>query len=276
MLSLNIIGAGHVGQTLGRLFVDHHRFSVGQIFNLSPEKNLIACNFVGAGQGIVHLNQVLPADVTLLSVPDDDLPVVTQALIDYNALLPESILFHCSGSKSTHDLRLQVPVLQTLRIHLASIHPVRSFADPALVVQDFSGTICSTEGDAFALAILTPAFEAIGARLVSIDPTQKLLYHAASVFASNYLVSLMDTAIAAYCAAGIEEDMAQQMAASLAKKTLENVFLLGTQQALTGPIKRGDMQTVQAQSAQVTQWDSERGALYQAFIAPTVSLAKRD
>ncbi|MFZ6820656.1 Rossmann-like and DUF2520 domain-containing protein [Undibacterium sp. Ji22W] len=275
MLRLNIIGAGRVGQTLGHLFRHHHQFDIAQVFNQTSQKNRDALAFIGAGTRLLELVSAMPADVTLLSVPDDDFLVVTESLINAQALAPRSIMFHCSGSKSSQDLRRTCPALQTLEIQLASIHPVRSFAVPATVCRDFSGTICSVEGDIQALAVLLPAFEAIGARIVEINPQQKLLYHAASVFASNYLVTLMDTAIATYCAAGVEFDMAQQMAASLAGKTLENVFALGTQQALTGPIKRGDMQTVTTQAAAVSAWDTDRGALYQAFVSPTVKLAKQ-
>jgi predicted short-subunit dehydrogenase-like oxidoreductase (DUF2520 family) len=96
------------------------------------------------------------------------------------------------------------------------------------------------------------------------------------VFASNYLVTLMDTAIATYCAAGISNDLAKQMAQSLATKSLENVFELGTSKALTGPIKRGDMQTVTTQAAKVQAWDADQGTLYRAFINPTISLADRE
>lgn len=165
--------------------------------------------------------------------------------------------------------------MHDLKLHVASVHPVRSFADPMSVCNNFVGTICSAEGDQQALAILTPAFTAIGAKMVTIDPDNKLLYHAASVFASNYLVTLMDTAISAYCAAGIDQQLAQQMAKSLASNSLENAFAIGTQKALTGPIKRGDMQMVMAQAERVQQWDAVQGNLYQAFIQPTLGLAQR-
>lgn len=275
MLSLNIIGAGRVGQTLGYLFAHRRQFSVAQVFNLTSERNQAALELIGTGSGITSVSDILPADVTLLSVPDDGCQSALESLLSVQALKTGSILFHCSGAKSSQDLKAQNPSLGALGVYVASVHPVRSFANPADVVKDFTGTICSVEGDAEALRILTPAFVAIGARLVSIVPQQKLLYHAASVFASNYLVTLIDTAIAAYCAAGIDREIAEQMAASLASKTLENVLTLGTSKALTGPIKRGDMQTVHDQSICVNEWDADRGALYQAFVAPTVDLAKR-
>ena len=52
-------------------------------------------------------------------------------------------------------------------------------------------------------------------------------------------------------------------------------FRWGQQQALTGPIARGDMATVLKQQLQVAQWNEQAGAVYQAFIAPTVGLAAK-
>jgi predicted short-subunit dehydrogenase-like oxidoreductase (DUF2520 family) len=275
MLSLNIIGAGRVGKSLGRLFCHHHVFQIAQVFNLSSASNQAALAFIGEGQAVNDIAKVNSSDITLLAVPDDAFALAIAQLITAGALKPQTILFHCSGSKSSKDLLRLCPNLEHLQIQLASIHPVRSFADPDEVCSDFAGTICSVEGNPQALAILNPAFTSIGARLVNIDSENKLLYHAASVFASNYLVTLMDTAIATYVAAGVEEKLAQQMAQSLASKTLENVFKFGTSKALTGPIKRGDQQTVQEQAATVQTWDADQGALYQAFIQPTIKLAKR-
>lgn len=275
MLSLNIVGAGKVGKSLGRLFQHLDVFRIAQVFNLTSESSQAALAFIGEGQAVNDIAKLKPSDIILLAVPDDAFGVTIEQLVAVGALKPQSILFHCSGAKSSKDLLRLCPSLEQPQIQLASIHPVRSFADPDEVCSDFDGTICSVEGSPQALAILNPAFAAIGARLVNIDAENKLLYHAASVFASNYLVSLMDTAISTYIAAGIEEGLAQQMAQSLASKTLENVFKLGTSKALTGPIKRGDQQTVKEQAAIVQAWDAEQGALYQAFIPPTTKLAKR-
>ena len=275
MLSLNIIGAGKVGKSLGYLFARHEVFEIAQVFNYDRERNLEALDFIGRGKALADLDAIIPADVTLLSVPDDEFGVVVRRLIELNGFKPHSILFHCSGAKSSKDLLRLCPTLQEVQVQLASIHPVRSFANPSSVCRDFAGTICSVEGDQAALEILIPAFASIGAHIVRIEPENKLLYHAASVFASNYLVTLIDTAIATYCAAGISKDLAQQMAQSLATKSLENVFALGTSNALTGPIKRGDMQTVAAQADRVKAWDVDQGALYQAFIKPTIRLAER-
>lgn len=275
MQTLNIIGTGRVGKTLGRLFTIHKVFKLAQLLSTTLEGSQQASEFIGQGQPIAELTQMIPADIMMLSVPDDIFASVTQSLVEANLLKSGSILFHCSGAKSSLDLIRLCPDLSELSVQLASVHPVRSFAEPALAVSNFAGTICSVEGSQPALDVLSVAFQKIGAEIVTINAEHKLLYHAASVFASNYLVSLLDTAIAAYCAAGITQELAEHMALSLAQNSLENVSKLGTHGALTGPIKRGDIETVRAQAAQVSAWDEGQGALYRAFITPTTNLAKR-
>ncbi len=123
--------------------------------------------------------------------------------------------------------------------------------------------------------MLVPALEAIGARPVAIDASAKAVYHAASVFASNYLVTVMDAALRAYRAAGIEDSVARQLAAPLATETLANVLRIGPEAALTGPIARGDMATVARQRAALDAWDGDSGTLYGALAEATVALAAR-
>jgi predicted short-subunit dehydrogenase-like oxidoreductase (DUF2520 family) len=152
---------------------------------------------------------------------------------------------------------------------------VRSFADPAAVAAAFDGTWCGVEGDADALAVLAPACEAIGARQVAIDAAAKTVYHAASVFASNYLVTVLDAALRAYVAAGVPLAVACELARPLASETLANVFKLGAPGALSGPIARGDFATVARQHAALQDWDGPTAALYDALAAATTALAER-
>jgi len=120
-----------------------------------------------------------------------------------------------------------------------------------------------------------PAFEAIGARPVRIAAAAKTVYHAASVFASNYLVTVLDAALRAYQAAGVPPDVARELARPLASESLANVFRLGPETALSGPIARGDAATVARQQAAVAAWDGPSGALYEALAAATWDLARR-
>ncbi|MDQ1815101.1 DUF2520 domain-containing protein [Massilia sp. CCM 9210] len=268
--TLNIIGAGHVGRVLGRLFGARGSFAVQDVLTRSHASALDAVGFMGAGRALAGLASMRPADAWMLAVGDDQIGAVCAQLAGAQALTG-AIVFHCSGAKSSAELA----AASAAGALVASVHPIRSFADPALVAQHFDGTFCGTEGDADALAVLMPALASIGAQPVAIDAQAKTVYHAASVFASNYLVTVLDAALRAYQAAGVPEPVARAMAQPLASESMANVFRLGAAAALSGPIARGDMHTVARQQAALAAWDGPSGALYAALVAPTQDLARR-
>ncbi|MFK3739341.1 Rossmann-like and DUF2520 domain-containing protein [Massilia sp. TN1-12] len=267
---LNIVGAGHVGRALGRLFAARAVFAVQDVLTRSMDSARAATAFIGAGQAVGAVGALRPAAVWMLAVSDDRIGDVA-ALLAASVPMRGAVVFHCSGAKASGEL----DALRAAGAHVASVHPVRSFADPAAVAAHFDGTFCGVEGDAAALALLLPAFEAIGARPVRIDAAAKTVYHAASVFASNYLVTVLDAALRAYQAAGIPREVALELARPLAGESLANVFRLGPETALSGPIARGDAATVARQQAAVGAWDGPTGDLYEALAAATWDLARR-
>jgi predicted short-subunit dehydrogenase-like oxidoreductase (DUF2520 family) len=268
--TLNIVGAGHVGRALGRLFDARGVFAVQDVLTRSVASAQAAVAFIGAGRAVESIAGLRPARVWMLAVLDDRIADIARQLAA-SADIKGAVVFHCSGAKASAELE----ALRASGAFVASVHPVRSFADPQQVAAAFDGTFCGVEGDAEALALLDPAFAAIGARTVAIDASAKTVYHAASVFASNYLVTVLDAALRAYQAAGIPEDVARELARPLATETLANVFRLGPETALTGPIARGDAATVARQQAAIDAWNPPTGALYEALAAATWDLAAR-
>jgi predicted short-subunit dehydrogenase-like oxidoreductase (DUF2520 family) len=269
--TLNIIGAGRVGRVFAQLFATNEIFLVQDVLNRSAESSADAIAFIGAGTVANRYQDLRAADVTMLAVPDDQIALCCAELAEYGQIAADSVLFHCSGALSSTDLQ----AASSLGAAVASAHPVRSFADTAAVARHFNGTFCGLEGDPRAVALLEPALSAIGARVIALQASSKTLYHAASVFACNYLVTLMDVALNAYVAAGIPEHIARQMAEPLASETLSNVFRLGPAQALTGPIARGDLEAVVRQQLAVDAWDSSAGRLYKTLAEATKELAQR-
>ena len=268
--TLNIIGAGHVGRVLGRLFQGSGAFKVQDVLTRSRDSAVTAVGSIGAGRAVDDLAALRLADATMLAVPDDQI-ADTCVQLALQGLLQGTLVFHCSGARSSSDLRSAVAKGAVV----ASVHPIRSFADPHAVLQGFEGTWCGIEGDSEALAILEPALLSIGARPVVIEAAAKTVYHAAAVFASNYLVTVVDAALRAYQAAGIPEKTAREMVRPLATEALGNVLRLGPEAALSGPIARGDAATVQRQQAAVTAWDGPTGALYDALADAARDLARR-
>jgi len=268
---LTIVGGGKVGRTLGRLFAVNGLFRIQHIKNRSLESAQDTAAFVGAGMAVSSWSDMTPSDIVMLAVPDDQIQVSCGQLMQHGLIQADTVLFHCSGSHSSSILAAAAREGAAT----ASMHPVRSFADPSQVAGTFAGTFCSIEGESRALAVLGPAMSRLGAYAVPIQVEAKTLYHAASVFACNYLVTLLDLAQQAYEASGIPEKEAQGMMQSLVRETIENLFRMGAERALTGPIARGDWETVERQQEVVDGWSTQAGKVYQAMAQATAQLAHR-
>lgn len=269
--SLTIIGAGKVGKALGRLWALNDTFIIHDVLARSANSAQMAVDFIGAGVAVDSYATLRPADVYMIATPDDQIAASCAALVATGILVEGNIVFHCSGALASGVLNAASPCGASI----ASTHPIRSFAIPAQVVKHFAGTYCGAEGDPLALDILRDAFAAIGAEWVVIDRDLKILYHAAAVMASNYLVTLLDLAQQTYIKAGIAPDQALQLMGPLVRETVDNVFRYGPAKALTGPIARGDMQTVERQSKALQASNPQHAQLYDQMVGLTIELAKR-
>lgn len=266
--TLNIIGCGKVGKVLGRLWHQQDTFEIQDVLNRSVGSARRSVEFIGAGRPLDDYAALRAADLCLIGASDDQIVPCAMRLFETSGLRRGSVIFHCSGA-------LPSVLLRRDGVLSAGVHPIRSFADPEQAARDFAGTWCGIEGDHGAVDILTEAFAAIGARLVPIDAEFKNVYHSAAVFASNYLVTLLDTAVEAYARAGIPREVALELMEPLVRGTIDNVFRLGTTDALTGPIARGDVATTVRQYRAVSAWDKQRGDLYKKLGKLTAAIAAR-
>lgn len=255
--TLNLIGPGRLGQTLARLWQDAGLVTVSGILGRNPQGMAAAAGFIGAGNPVTWMD-LSTADITLIATPDDALAKTASQLADCNILRPGNTVFHCSGALASH---LLAP-LRGQGAHIASIHPLKSFADPALAITDFAGTYCGHEGDSPALDTLLPLFHGLGAQCFPIDSANKTLYHAGAVLACNALVALMHAALQSMAAAGVPPETAWPALRPLIDGTLSNLDRLGPAGALTGPIARGDTATVARQLTALHKLDPQLGNAY--------------
>ena len=266
---LNIIGCGSLGKTLAYLWEKTKQFHIAQICNTNLRSAEQALAFIGSGQAATF-ETLSFTDIWLIATPDEQIESTCAELARHNLIQAGNIVFHCSGSKNTQILQHA----KKCGAAVASIHPIKSFADPSQAITDFAGTYCGTEGDAVALQQLQPAFENIGGHCIPIDPTQKMLYHAAAVFASNYLVALIEKSIQAYEKAGIPRETAITLLKPITTGTLDNILNHGTQHALTGPIKRGDYKIVNEQFLACQEWDKSAAEIYASLGQVALSLSQ--
>ncbi|MDP1655199.1 MAG: DUF2520 domain-containing protein [Hylemonella sp.] len=261
MKTLNLIGCGRVGRTLGRLWQQHQTLQIQDVLTTSPESAQAAVDFMGAGHAVASLAQMRPADFWLIAVPDRQILESARVMAQTLAGMPPAMAFHASGA-------LGSAVLAPLRErgwHVGSAHCILSFATPAAAVQQFAGTPCGLEGDAAALHELRSVFTAIGAECFAVEADKKVLYHAAAVFGTNFLPVLQALAEDLWRDSGVPTELLPRLRASLLRNAVDNVLALGPAGALTGPAARGDTALVQRQGQAVSDWDPTAGEAYRAL-----------
>ena len=235
MTTLSCIGAGRLGKTICRLL--SATASIQQIVNRSLASSQRAVDFIGSGVA-APITDLQPANIWLIATPDSQIETAYKQLQASGALDQGAIVFHCSGSIGAAVLNSN-----NSDIHVASVHPIHSFADPQKSLSHFPGCHCAIEGQPDAVEVLQTLFESMGALPFVIDSQHKALYHSATVMACNYLVSLMQTSQQILTAAGVDDHNGNPLE-SLIRQTLNNYLDTNAASALTGPIARGDSETV--------------------------------
>lgn len=266
--TLNLLGGGRVGKTLGRLWQAAGVLQVQDVLTTQPASAQAAVDFIGAGRAATRLEDMRPADYWLIAVPDRQIAASAQALAGCG--LRPATVFHASGALAAAELA----PLQALGWPVASAHCILSFATPATAVAQFAGTPCALEGEAAAVEALQPLFGAIGARCFTLPSADKLRYHAAAVFATNFLPVLQATAEALWLDSGVPPELLPQLRSTLLRNAVDNLLALGPAGALTGPAARGDTALVQRQGQAVADWDAQAGAAYTALSALAARLAR--
>lgn len=269
-ITLNVIGAGRAGRTLARVLAAGGAVVIGDVFDEQRSVAAAAVEFIGGGRAAPALPAMQAAGAWMLTTTDANIVPAGKALAASGLLAAGDVVFHCSGATPSQALKDVMPAT----VAVASVHPLRSFADPATAAATFAGAYCAAEGDEAALARLTAAFESAGARVARIDARFKTVYHAASVIVCNYLAALMEAGLQSYIKAGLDRAAATRMMEPLVRETLDNIFKLGTADALTGPIARGDSAIVKRQIEALEQWNPAIAGVYRTLGSIAVELAR--
>jgi predicted short-subunit dehydrogenase-like oxidoreductase (DUF2520 family) len=178
--------------------------------------------------------------VVFLTVPDSAVGSVAARLAALGAAVPTTIAFvHTSGA-------LELGALAPLagRHSIGSFHPLRSFPEPGPPEAFRRIVIAVDASSASLLRVLSRLARDLGAKPRRVVDSQRALYHVAAVFASNYVVALLGEAVGLLEESGWTEKDAVGGLVPLAQGAVANVAKRGPTRALTGPIRRGDSETV--------------------------------
>ncbi len=274
MQRLNLVGCGRVGKTLARLWHMHGRLEIQDVLTTSPASAVAAIEFIGAGNAVNNLADMRQAELWMIATPDAQIADMARQLAEVQAKMQGGpsgpLVFHASGALGS-DL---LTPLRELSWRTASAHCILSFATPQVAVTQFTGTACALEGDPLACTTLRAAFTAIGARCFEVASADKVLYHAAAVFATNFLPVLHSVAEDLWRSTGVPPALIPDLRAGLLHNAVANITALGPQGALTGPAARGDVAAIARQGAAVSEWSGDAGAAYAALSALALQMAQ--
>ncbi len=209
---------------------------------------------------------VRAAGLVLLATPDEVIEQVAAELADERAVGPSQVVLHLSG---VLDRRALHP-LATSGAALGSFHPLQTIVEPSSAAERLAGCYAGIEGDARAVAAGRRLAADLRMRPVVLATDRKARYHAAAVFAANYTVALAGIAERLARDAGVPPEMAGQLYLPLMQGAVSNLEL-GPAAALTGPIRRGDAETIRAHLAALDPADRE---LYRSLGLAALRLAR--
>jgi predicted short-subunit dehydrogenase-like oxidoreductase (DUF2520 family) len=269
MLTLNVIGCGRLAKTLVALFLRKKLVKLLGVYNRTDRSTKKSVSWLQQGQACRSLDDLPPSDLYMITTPDNILPLIADQLAQQSSIRSNSIVFHCSGMMSSDCLQ----ALKKRGCFIASVHPIHSFFDPRISMETFQNSFCGFEGQRAALKILMPLFQQIGARSLTVSKRHKAIYHAAAVFCSNYVITLAAMAEQCYRQAHIKKDLARELVLSLMTRGLISLQTTSYAKALTGPLQRGDINTVMAHRRALADFPKLSEA-YQLFAQNTLSILK--
>ena len=261
-----VVGSGRLGATVALDIASSGR---AEVFVIGRSKVPIAVleadstiryDSGGVNEALRILDDAEPGDrsAIVFAVPDDHLADVVGEWLDSSARPPAGslVLLHTSGALPAAVLG---PLAERLGAVAGSWHPLVPIAEPRPGAM--RGATVGIEGDDEAAEFGEDMASWVGARTLRIPTEAKARYHAAAVFASNYLVACLHAA-AAELAAATGAEPSVDVLIPLALSAIENVAELGTSRGASGPMARGDVATIRAH---LEALDPPHDALYRAL-----------
>ena len=263
---VGIIGAGAVGTALGAAL---HRagWPVVAVASRDADRRERFRSLVPGARAFAEAPALLDeVELIVLAVPDD----VIQQLAGQLRLYGGQALVHTSGVLGSEVLE----PARAAGTQLGTFHPLIAFADTERAIAAFHGATVAVEGDDQLIAHLADMAEALGATAVRLAPGSKAAYHAAAVLAAGGFVALLDAIAELAGAAGLDEQGALAVYGGLIEQTLGNARALGIRAALTGPMTRGDIGTLQRHLDAMRRLAPDALPLYVAAAEREVTLAQ--
>lgn len=278
----SIVGAGVVGTAVATLLTARGYHLVGVASRSLPAAQRLAGR-LGLREGPAGAEAIrmgikvsqFPWEVTggaklvFITTPDKGIYEVCTAIQKHGGFSPGMTVIHMSGALASDSL---APA-RAAGARVLSLHPLQSFARAEEAVANLPGSVFTLEGDREAEDLGFSIIRDLGGQGFVISKANKALYHGAAVIAANYLVSLAHLSTSILEEIGIPREKGVEALVPLMEGVLKNIKALGPAQALTGPIARGDSETVEKHVRHLAKLPGEYLNIYRELGAYTVKVA---
>jgi predicted short-subunit dehydrogenase-like oxidoreductase (DUF2520 family) len=211
--------------------------------------------------------------IILIAVPEEYILGIAEEILKHSHLdFSKLAVFHTSGSLTSDAL---LPLRKKGAV-VFSLHPIQSFSKALTLdhhIVRMKNVVYGFEGYKTALPLARRLVEALCGKLVRIPKEEKILYHIACVFASNYSVAVLGTV--EELTQRIHGDLKLSHFEPLVKTSIENAFSLTPVMALTGPIIRGSTSTLEGHVNELRKKDKTLASLYQQIGLQALKMAVR-
>lgn len=240
-VKIGFIGPGKVGVNLGRYFT-HKGIKISGFYGKSIESTKQAAKITASKCYNNYKEIIEDSDILFITTPDDIISIIDREISKCN--LNNKSICHASGS-------LQSTVLSNAKLSGAliySIHPMFAFSNNNIPLEELEKMYFSIEGDVNIngnnrLPVIT-LMNNLGNKYFKREIKDSAVYHLANVFVSNLVLSLLDKGTRYLKELGLSEKDAINALFPLIQGNIENIHANGFLDSLTGPVARGDINTI--------------------------------
>jgi predicted short-subunit dehydrogenase-like oxidoreductase (DUF2520 family) len=234
-----IVGAGNLASTLG-VALQEAGYSLDQIVSRDQPASLRRARRLAGELGaspVVATKARIDAEVVWFCVPDGAISGAADSLkgaADWRG----KVALHSSGVLTSDELAL----LRRRGAAAASVHPLMTFVRGSR--PELLGVPFAIEGDRRAVQVASALVRRLGAYPISIRKRYKKAYHAWGMFASPLFTALLAASERVAAAAGVRRNAARRRMLPILRQTLANYAAFGAARTFSGPMVRGDVETV--------------------------------
>ena len=264
-----IVGTGRVAQALGRLLTDAG-VPIVAVAGRTPDHAKRAASFIGHAVEAARIRDIPSlADRVLIAVADAGIPSVVDDLSDGS--MRGGIALHTSGAHGP----MLLDALAVRGVSCGVLHPLQTIADPERGVAALRGASFGIGGATAAVDWAEQLVAVVEGTPLRIRDQGFASYHAGAVMASNAVVAAIDAAVVLLGASGIDRPAALQALRPLCLTSAGNAFDIGPEAALTGPVQRGDAETIKTHIAALASAPRHVADLYRASARALLEIARR-